>query len=347
MMKDDMKNLINSHRSFVMGFSAVWIFVYHLWLMGVAEAGWKIPLGLGYVGVDFFFLLSGMGLIYSIEKRTTREFYVRRLERVFLPYAVVAVMRLVLGRWSLGKFVKNLFFINYFTKNIQSYLWFVPSILIFYLIFPPFYRAFRRAAYKSWMVVAVLTSWLAASLWIMHDPVLGDYFRRTNLYLFTNRFPIFVTGIYLGWQLREKSIKFSAWHWAACVAVFALGVYGSYLTYLQGRQFLLPESYSFLPAYLMALSGVPLTAKLASLLKQYGGKPGRWVDRFFCFFGTYSLEFYCVHGYISGTIKEAAEAHVSPAVLGLMMFAGSVAAALALDFVCRCLRRGIHKNVTA
>lgn len=341
MEKDDIKTLINSQRATVMGISAIWIFLFHLWLMwGAGEEG-RYFLGIGYVGVDFFFLLSGMGLVYSIEKHSVLTFYLRRIERVFLPYAVMAVLFFTFGNWDFRTFIRNLLGINFITKDIYSFLWFVPSIMIFYLVFPLFYMLFRRAASKEWMMAAVLMAWLAASQWIMHDAFFGEYFHRTNLFLFTNRVPIFLTGAYLGWRMQRGTLKWKIWEWAGCGAMLALGLFSSCRTYLFGVKLLLPESYSFLPAYLTALSGVPLLSKAGSLMERYGRKPGAWILAFFRFFGRISLEFYCVHECVAQYIKKLTEGYVPAWAVCIFMFIGSVVAALALDTVCQGMRKGI------
>lgn len=191
------------------------------------------------------------------------------------------------------------------------------------------------------MLAAVLMAWLAASLWIMHDDYFGAYFRRTNLFLFTNRIPVFLTGACLGWRMQQGPLEWKNRGWALCGAVFALGLYSSCRTYLFGDHLLLPESYSFLPAYLTAISGVPLLSKGASLLERFGKRPGAWILAFFRFFGRLSLEFYCVHEYAASQIKKLAEGYAPAWVVSILMFAGSVLAALVLDAVCRYLRKGI------
>ena len=45
----------------------------------------------GFCGVDIFLLLSGIGLVYAIEKSSIGTFYRRRLERVFVPFVILGV----------------------------------------------------------------------------------------------------------------------------------------------------------------------------------------------------------------------------------------------------------------
>ena len=64
---------IVSYRTELMGLAALWIYIFHEWVplapnvpvLGFIEGFIK---QIGFFGVDIFFLLSGMGLIFAIEK---------------------------------------------------------------------------------------------------------------------------------------------------------------------------------------------------------------------------------------------------------------------------------------
>lgn len=71
--KSDLLTLISKHRLPIMGFSALYIYLFHEYLTLFHSYRPFLILqewirGFGYIGVDIFFFLSGMGLIYSIQK---------------------------------------------------------------------------------------------------------------------------------------------------------------------------------------------------------------------------------------------------------------------------------------
>lgn len=339
--KNEIKDLIDSQRSVIMGVSAIWVFLYHQWIP-LWEGSWfSYFCNFGLAGVDFFLLLSGMGVVYALEKYSTLKFYFRRLERVFLPFFVIETIFKVRRGWDLHYFLKNLLCINFYTKHILSTLWFVPAILTLYIFSPLFYHFFRRAKSKERFILLSLAAWFALTLLSAGVPCLNEYFQRTWMFLFTNRIPIFLTGIYLGWVLKNRHLEFKKRHWVACCFVWCLGFYAMELTYNQGKQLLVPESYCFLPTYLLAISGVLLTAKGAALLMRYGGKVGEISLHFFSFFGRLSLEFYCVHESVAEKIKMLFEGSCHPLTVNFLMFAGSALAALILDAMCNIIRKGI------
>lgn len=346
-MKDSLKTLINTHRSAVMGIAAIWISMFHLWILPEKFSFFEYVKSIGFAGVDFFFLLSGMGLVYAMEKYRVLDFYERRLERVFLPYAVTAALIGLLDGWQFDYFLKNLLGINFYVNEVVSFLWFVPAILTLYLCFPLYYHFFHRAKSKLCFTLACILVWLALSKLVCKIPAVDAYFTRTWMFLFTNRIPIFLTGIYLSEVLRKCDIQIPWWGWGIGIIVFRVGLYGLQMTYFYGQYLIVPESFCFLPTYLMAISGVPMAAKVAQLLSRYGKLPGKWILNVLTFFGRISLEFYCVHEYLGEIIRELLWERAPRMIINLLMFSVSIIAALALDAICQCIRKCLHKAMAS
>lgn len=115
------------------------------------------------------------------------------------------------------------------------------------------------------------------------------------------------------------------------------------LTYYDAKLLIVPESYSFLPAYLITVSGVPLAAKTVQLLSKYCGKIGAIFVQMLSVLGGLSLEFYFTHPDIGAQIRGFLNGRVHPLAINLLMLTCSVLAAFVLDAVCRHLRKiGAH-----
>lgn len=134
-------DLISKYRGAIMGFAALWILFFHEWVtlfvnnqVGVNIEGYLKRIG--FCGVDIFLLLSGIGLTFAIRKGNVLTFYYRRIKRILLPFLVMAIIRCALEKWPIIEFWKNISGINFYTKSIYSFLWFVPAILTLYLFFP-------------------------------------------------------------------------------------------------------------------------------------------------------------------------------------------------------------------
>lgn len=97
-----------------------------------------------YLAVSMFFFLSGYGLMFSTLNKSNYllNFFSKRLSKVYLPFVVVNALTLIIfhlsfnAKYSINKIIVYLLGI----KLIDSTLWFVKSIILFYIIF---YLAFK------------------------------------------------------------------------------------------------------------------------------------------------------------------------------------------------------------
>src|SRR5579864_7801332 len=71
-------------------FAALHVFVFHMYAMKIAStAGWTRQISsIGYVGVSFFFVLSGFILVYTYAGRqfSAAEFWRARFARTYPAY---------------------------------------------------------------------------------------------------------------------------------------------------------------------------------------------------------------------------------------------------------------------
>jgi peptidoglycan/LPS O-acetylase OafA/YrhL len=72
--------------------AAFWVFGYHMQVFGPLPAPFDVPLRLGFLGVTFFFVLSGFVLTWSMRSSLPiSTFYVRRFARIW-PSHMVALL---------------------------------------------------------------------------------------------------------------------------------------------------------------------------------------------------------------------------------------------------------------
>lgn len=298
-----------------MGFAALWILVNHEWLpmidnyyLGRIE---RFVKEMGFYGVDFFLLLSGMGLVYAIGKYSLTEFYKRRFVRVLVPAVITLGLIAIDQGWSSVFFLKVLTGYQFWTVNIYTALWFAFAIMVLYLLFPLYYWIFRKMKRPALFTAVVLLVWLAAS-----NLLSGTL--RYDMYGFTNRIPIFLTGVLIGRKIQEGwRLVFSWFHWGLCLLVLMVGVVLYYLVY-RGMYLLVPSSECFFPNYLIALSGSCLLASLFDLLDRV--KPGKDLLRGMRFFGSLSLELYCIQEIMLKKLMVAMAERVPDLVVNLVNF---------------------------
>lgn len=276
-------------RQSLMGFAALWIYMYHVWIpmfggvpvLGRLETMLKF---VGFTGVDLFFFLSGGGLVFSISKHTVPEFYKRRLERILIPLLVAGVGFAIVKQWDFLTFLSYISGYRFYTVSIFKFLWYMPAILTLYLFFPLYYRFLSRSKSKTVFTLTVLCVWLILSILLKNT-------MREDLYSFTNRIPIFLLGVLCGEKMKEQNDLLPAGTPALAAAVFALGVLLSYLTNIRHVEILFPVANACFPNIFITL-GIAFLIPWA--MKNIVRRELKPLSRFLRFFGAMSLEFYCL-----------------------------------------------------
>jgi len=194
-------NVISRERSGLFGLAILWIMLYHSTL----PVKWEFMASmkdLGYGGVDVFLFLSGIGLFYSMEREPSiPRFYRKRAVRVLLPFFLVAVVyegeRWLRGTINGVQFLENVTLVSYWTRGYAVF-WFVAAIVMFYIIYPPVYRAVksrRPGLYLTLLVglAAGLIFWMYYMDKAMYHRICGTVYRM----------PVFFLGCFTAPYVRE------------------------------------------------------------------------------------------------------------------------------------------------
>ncbi|MGN0326569.1 MAG: acyltransferase family protein [Lachnospiraceae bacterium] len=298
-MRDDDLSLLNQYRLPIMGFAALWILFFHTGVVVLPEGNILYPVyyfvrRIGHLGVDIFFLLSGIGMVFSYEKtKNVLTFWGHRARRLILPMLIMAVLYMMTEPWTIKEFLGNITGIYYFSAGSEhSFLWFYFAAATFYLFFPLYFYGFKRAENK-WLYFAVTVGlWLAVSLG-------GRGIIGSAYYVMTNRIPVFLTGIQLGWLLyNKKKVYFANRIWIMLAGIMAVGLYMEYLVDMKGVFILLPHSDGGVPAWLVSIPLTFILAKFFSCFSRHCGKTGVICLKILGFYGIISYEVYCVQEWI-------------------------------------------------
>lgn len=101
----------------------------------------------GSIGVEIFFFLSGMGLVFSLRRNgNVLQFYGRRALRILPSYYLVLFLEALL----IGSAVLCWPSLCLYGK----FRWFIGTICLFYLLFPAYMALCRRIA-PCWVYIAV------------------------------------------------------------------------------------------------------------------------------------------------------------------------------------------------
>lgn len=298
--------LLSKYRTAIMGFAALWILIFHVWeplipytsnpVLNIFIYLEHFNKRFGFAGVDIFLLLSGAGLTYAIKKESVPVFYAKRMRRVLPPYLLLAVIRAIFEKWSILDFIRNVSGYNFYTVHIFSFLWFVPAIITFYLFFPLYFKLFSKAKNKLLFTGCVILIWMLLTFLVRN---IMPY----HLFGFTNRIPIFVVGIYVGYvSQNHKEIVFRKWTYLLLLAVLSIGLYLAYIYNYTSFKIFVNQGNTFLPPFLIAISLPFLLAKLLDILENRVLTLERILNVTLSFFGAISLELYCFQDWFEKSI---------------------------------------------
>lgn len=203
---------LSKYRKECMGLSILFIMLCHSRLAFANprwEALYAVARPMGQVGVDMFFLLSGLGLYMSF-RRTPKllTFYRKRFSRIVPTFFVVVVPYVILSTaWNFRPLSHSLFYYSVITFYSYGALteWFVAAILTLYILFPLLYLLLERSEKWAWILMggSVLISAAIAAYTVKHPQTTVGIINE----VFLVRLSPFLAGAWLGKQLADGKTK--------------------------------------------------------------------------------------------------------------------------------------------
>lgn len=278
-------SIIVKYRSAIMGIAILWIFLLHSGACGIPF--YDSVVSFGWMGVDIFFFVSALGLSYSLEKNQSKwEFYKRRIKRVIPTWLLVLFIIHMLGIVILIIMPEVPFYYPHDCVQILSwytgmgywfngildnplcyyYEWYIPTLLLFYLVAPFLYKRKTSTLYFLLIIVLIL-SLLFSCFEILY-----------SLHLSYQRIPIFIWG-FIVYRMISGEIR------NCLVVLFVMSVLGIVTIYLSISFNIIFIKY--VPLFLI-LPVLIILAKIIELTK---------TNQLFSFLGVISLEIYLLHLY--------------------------------------------------
>lgn len=252
--------LLSRFRSELMGLAILWVMLFHAYQLKFNVLLLDSIRALGFAGVDVFILLSGLGLYVSFSKRGHEPFFryfARRCVRILPAYWLVvgaySLWLVLRGRIGLSVLLWNLSTLHYWFHIPGSFNWYVPAILLFYLLAPLLAKGLRGC---RWPALPVLLAFPLSYGLYRFSVLYGFHYMADVIY----RIPAFLLGLLVGRYVTEGK-KLTAAQGTGWLVLYACG---SVLTAVSAGGILyIPTCY---PIGLGLTAGCLLTAYLLSLL---------------------------------------------------------------------------------
>lgn len=311
-----MREIISKHRSKIMAISIFLVYFNHLFL----EPAKGIPFLIhrnAILGVDAFILLSAFGLYHLFEKSPITgpssyfKYLYRRILRIYVVYAPVTVMYMLIDNWSIRELVRKLLLIDHFTNSVYVHLWYIPCIILFYVFAPFFYKLVKKVPN-----VPLLTVGISVVLYVLLFIINPTGLIRDDINAILTRIP----DVFLGFMLATFDEKLTAGQKRLYTGLIAvMGVIGCGLVYYEINYgfFNCFHADNVIHSNLMVPGMVVLLALLFEAFDKL--KITSYVGRALAFIGTLTLEIYCLHEwvwkYISPMETKLAKRHLACAFI--------------------------------
>lgn len=224
--------LLSKHRCAIMGVAIIMILLCHSTLAfeGICEIAYESVKRFLQIGVDIFFLVSGIGCCFSLNKNDKKiDFYFKRGVKILVPYCLVLllwamVQPLVHIETGIVGFVYKYCLVTFFLRGELS-SWYVAAILVLYAVAPLYYLILKKNK-KLFCVMTgalVLLSVVLALLFgLLGNGVIVRVI-RVVIDIFVVRIPVFCVGMLLGEEIYNgKESKVSYTLLAAVLCAFAV-----------------------------------------------------------------------------------------------------------------------------
>lgn len=277
---------ISRYRAEQMGAAMLFVILFHVALdRGAPFYGLR---RCGNVGVDIFLFLSGVGLWFAWTKTpSVSHFYRRRLLRILPTWLVCSTAFYLPDYLGVRRFSTNIVdLIGDITINWDFWLhdeltfWYVPAIMLLYLVAPWYMRLIERHAIYRWLPLLMIV-WCIMVQWVLpiHHAV-------GHLEIFWSRVPIFFIGINCGALVKSgyKVEGDAVW----LLLITFLMTFGTSLYLEQVR-------HGLFPLFVERMLYIPFTVCSVLLMNRIFRRTPELVNRAFRFVGALSLEAYLIH----------------------------------------------------
>lgn len=244
----------------------------------------------GYIGVDLFLFLSGIGCLYSYRKNSDKkQFFKKRIFRllpVYLPIAIVLSFLLLKFNYiTVSDFLGESTLTNFIFQigNFPKWYWYIPSLLFMYFLTPfviDFYDKYKNK--RKAIVVIWFVSFLLG--------LLAMGYNNACYYIFVGRIPIYLIGLYFG----QKALNEDKMSKGSIIFLFIMSLL-SILFLVWNRNFGV-RWWSNLFIYLAFIFLTVFLSILISYIINYLRDHFKFIKfSFLKFIGTITLEIYSMH----------------------------------------------------
>ncbi len=237
--------------------------------------------------VDIFLFLSGFGIYHSLCKNADPlQFMQRRLTRLlpsYLPFILIYCAYMLLTGWmTKWQALGNLTTFGWWTQIGAQFNWYIPTLLVLYLLSPLLFSILERYGRKS--------LWLLVLLFLLDAACVG-----TSLMMGVSRFPVYFLGMFLGREAAQGRQP-TRRHLAFSGVLAVLSMIALYFLVVYFPEGMARYGLWWHPFLISTPGCLYFTTWL--LEKHEGWTPTRYLNRGLSYLGGRSFEIYLCHIFV-------------------------------------------------
>ena len=215
-------SLLSKYRTELMGFAILIIVLYHFCNRGgtsLIDKTARFLFSQGYVGVDIFLVVSGLGLTYSMLKDDNiKLYYHKRWVRIFPFFTFITLVECWIIRGEpFGLALLRSTTLGYWF-GFPYIDWYIPALVGLYVIYPLFYfTVVKPRRYRSALIIGILF-FIAGVVVAEYD--IGDWKHQVFVY----RIPDFVMGCMVAVTIKD-GYKENKWTIRYILTSFIIGAF--------------------------------------------------------------------------------------------------------------------------
>ena len=292
-------SMINKYRKELMGFAILWITLFHCLADPVETLGIPVLRGIlnrGWLGVEIFLYLSGIGLFYSMHHNSSvRQFYQRRCTRVVIPWLILSlpywiIKTLIFDKMRVRALLLNWCGASFWLFGVKS-VWYIAFLLVLYALYPLIFRLQKK---NCGIIICMIAAAFVLNIVLLL--CVPAYYEKTELAF--ARIPVFLLGSLTGglMQSQRKSRRINVCYTCWIAAMLVLYIAGS-LAAVRGAA---PSAANMMTR--LGGQGVALPV-IAGFCLLFGKQKLPRFRQAAAFLGGFTLELYLLHVFL-GHIAE-------------------------------------------
>lgn len=253
---------MRENRSLIMGLAIFYVAFYHIpWL---DRAPWMDFIhDIGYLGVDVFLFLSGLGACHSIKNRGREGYLCQRARRLFpglMPVLLLwSLIMLGIGVLSWKEFFGSVTLLGWWFGQQRQLNWYFSAVWLYYFLGALLYRPVVEG--RKPLGTVIFVSWLSfIALW------LSPYHYHAEAF---TRIPVFLLGMLLG-RMELQGTQKEPWVKGVLYGLLPVGVFLMYMTWSRwGQSWGTSLGLWWYPFLLVVPGGVILISQVAAYARRW------------------------------------------------------------------------------